>query len=786
MSVVANVAINVDASKALQQINGLNAAASKLAQDFSGLGQKIGTGLQGVGEKIKGIGSAMTSLGSIAAGIGAGALVKGFGEAGIAAERTGKTIKALAGSYGEVAGVNKIATDAAKQFGIGQTTASKAVADLYGRLRPMGVSLEDIGTTYSAVNKAALMMNLSTYDSKEAFRQLGQAMGSGRLQGDELRSLMERMPAIGQAVAKVMGVTVGELKELGADGAITTDIIIKAMGELNKLQPPPPDAFRLITAAMEDLSTSIGKQLLPIMTPLAQKLTELATKFEELKVGETLGQALMPLANVLLSLVDGFLKLDPGLQKAIIQFAAIGTAIALVVVPAGIVVGAIGSIVSAIGGLITALSGGALGAAFSAIVAFLTGPVGIAVALVALGALIWTFRDEIANFFEWLGAEIWKLLTTLFSIDQPILDWFKGLWENIIGLAQAYINIVGQVWQKIFDFFVEYAVKPIQKAWDALITYLGNAIDKAASAIGNAWESIVKFFESKVIKPIEKGWDALIKFLSDAASKAGSAISSAWSTIVSFFTNNVVKPLQNAWNAYIEFIRNSMAKIGGFFKDTWSSLVTFFEGRVSKPIANEFQFLLKTAQSIAPGIAAAFRKGFEGVTEFAKGVINSLIGLFEKWVNSAIKSINYLIDKVNSLPGISIKGIGEITLPRLAGGGYATPGGLQAFAEGGMVSQGTLAIVGEAGPEYIIPEGKMLQASMNYLNGMRGQSVIPEFAAGGFVGAPQINVQTGPVMQQNGQNYVTIDDMQRAMRETATSVIKTLRTPSARYGLGIS
>ena len=88
-------------------------------------------------------------------------------------------------------------------------------------------------------------------------------------------------------------------------------------------------------------------------------------------------------------------------------------------------------------------------------------------------------------------------------------------------------------------------------------------------------------------------------------------------------------------------------------------------------------------------------------------------------------------------------------------------------------------MVGEGGErEYIIPASKMAAASANYLNGARGGSVIPS-------GNAQINVTTGPVMQQGGQQYVSMADLERAMRKTADGVYASLRTPAGRYATGV-
>jgi hypothetical protein len=80
----------------------------------------------------------------------------------------------------------------------------------------------------------------------------------------------------------------------------------------------------------------------------------------------------------------------------------------------------------------------------------------------------------------------------------------------------------------------------------------------------------------------------------------------------------------------------------------------------------------------------------------------------------------------------------------------------------------------------------MAQASMNYLNGARGGAVIPAYAQGGYVGGnAQINVTTGPVMQQGGQQYVSMADLEKAMRKTADGIYASLRTPAGRYAVGV-
>ena len=295
-------------------INGLNKGLNK--------SEKQSNRTAAAFNKLKNAGS---SLMGVLGSIGATAAVTGFVKAGIDMQRTQKTLKILTEEYNEHEQVLKFVDVAAERFGIGQQKASKGVADLFGRLRPMGISLDQIKDTYLGLNNAALKMNLSTADTEGAMLQLSQALGSGVLQGDEFRSIMERLPAIGQAVADVMGVQVGELKQLSSDGALTTEVIIEAMRKLKGMDVPPPDSFKLYNKAMENFSTVLGTKLLPAFTPFVNFLTNILEKFSNLP-----GPIQTIIAGVT-ALAAGLVIIAPALGLIVTGLAAIGTAIGAVV-----------------------------------------------------------------------------------------------------------------------------------------------------------------------------------------------------------------------------------------------------------------------------------------------------------------------------------------------------------------------------------------------------------------------------------------------------------------------
>ena len=79
------------------------------------------------------------------------------------------------------------------------------------------------------LQKSLKVSGADTSEQQSAFLQLSQSMAAGKLQGDEFRSVMENAPMVADAIAKYMGKSKGELKELSSKGEITADIIKNAL-----------------------------------------------------------------------------------------------------------------------------------------------------------------------------------------------------------------------------------------------------------------------------------------------------------------------------------------------------------------------------------------------------------------------------------------------------------------------------------------------------------------------------------------------------------------------------
>ena len=108
-------------------------------------------------------------------------------------------------------------------------------------------STGEIVTFAETLQKAFTISGASVQEQSAAMYQLSQAMAAGRLQGDEFRSIMENAPMVADAIAKYLGVSKGELRDLSSEGALTADVIKNALfsaaDDINKKFAEMPMTF---------------------------------------------------------------------------------------------------------------------------------------------------------------------------------------------------------------------------------------------------------------------------------------------------------------------------------------------------------------------------------------------------------------------------------------------------------------------------------------------------------------------------------------------------------------
>lgn len=143
------------------------------------------------------------------------------------------------------------------------------------------------------LNKQFKISGASVEEATSAMYQLTQAMASGKLQGDEFRSIMENAPMLAQSIAEEMGMSVGQLKELSSQGLITADIIKNALftsaEETNQ-------KFAEIPMTFADIGQSLQNQFVQAFAPVLEQLSSITSSGEFLAAFEGVGIAIRGVA----------------------------------------------------------------------------------------------------------------------------------------------------------------------------------------------------------------------------------------------------------------------------------------------------------------------------------------------------------------------------------------------------------------------------------------------------------------------------------------------------------
>ncbi|MGN8117516.1 tape measure protein [Labrys sp. 22185] len=218
-------------------------AADNMAKDFEGAGSKIGNALSGLGKGgigdlfSGGIGKAIPGLSGVTVGFAAAgaAVVAAAGKAVAAGDtwnQLGNRLKTAGVAAGDLAfEQNRIA-----DMALASHSSLESVADVYSKMlgvsKEFGKSNEDAAKATEAVAKALSLAGVDAGTANGAIRQLGQALGSGVLRGDEFNSLMEALgtssPLI-KSIAREFGIATSQLRAFAAEGGLTSDRVFKAL-----------------------------------------------------------------------------------------------------------------------------------------------------------------------------------------------------------------------------------------------------------------------------------------------------------------------------------------------------------------------------------------------------------------------------------------------------------------------------------------------------------------------------------------------------------------------------
>lgn len=291
------------------------------------------------GRVVQGANSAANALRNMVAALGIGISVKGIIDAADAVTNLQNSLKLATGSTQAAAVAYERLFEIAQASRTSFTELGGTYASIARAGQSLGLSQERLLTVTQAIGNAMAVGGGSAEGMKAALMQLGQGLSAGTLRGEELNSVMEQAPRLAQALAEGLGVTTGELRALGAAGALTSTRVIEA------LEKSAPQLAKEVQSA----TMTVGQAF--------TVLSNSATKF----IGEAdkATGASSTLAGAMRTLANGIDSVGETIRQNETAFAIIGGTLASAAAVAGIL--AVGKALTMV-----ATAAGAIAAALAA------------------------------------------------------------------------------------------------------------------------------------------------------------------------------------------------------------------------------------------------------------------------------------------------------------------------------------------------------------------------------------------------------------------------------------
>jgi phage-related protein len=270
----------------------------------------------------------------------------------------------------------------------------------------------------------------------------------------------------------------------------------------------------------------------------------------------------------------------------------------------------------------------------TAVIGFLTNPITLVIAAIAL--LAWGIYELITHWEDvkkW-AIDCWEKIKATWNtaaaffdkyVIQPIVNFFVGLWNNLVTSATTAWEDIKLVWDVVSGFFKTYVIDPLVNAWNTATSAISKFFSDAWEAIKKAWNGVVKWFND-LITNISDGFNTVTTSIGNWFSTAWDNIKKAWQGTVDWF-NGIIKGISDAFNTVT-------SSIGNWFTTAWDNIKKAREG-AAKWFDDTF---------INP-----IRQAFRSVATFITNALNSVIGVVNNMIGGVEKGINYIVSAINSI-----------------------------------------------------------------------------------------------------------------------------------------
>ena len=805
------------AAKAAQ--GGINNAANNI-RGFGAAAQSTGNAVSNLGSKFAGFAAQLGLT------VGAMALVKNSLDATFSRDAAETRLKNLTSSSQEYELAMKMAAVASQRFGITQTEATKALGDVYGRLQGVGYGLKEINQIYTGFNVIAKQSGMAAEEASGAFFQLSQALGKGKLNGDEFVIIAERMPQLLDAIAQTTGASRGELTQMAQEGKITGDVLYKALagsvagannlnGALTKQQTTMADVARYADEMRVQLGAALAPAFLAIMQNMGAAAMLLSKGFQSVATWAKQNE------SAIVAIVNGLLKFGAavaivfGVVKA---FQALQVAIAAAAAAKAFLIGLTGK-----GLLLVAAAAGGAALAYK----------GLSDTIDGVGQHVGQLQKEATAEMTAMTAEIEKQQNAYSSLPEKIDDAKEAAKElkkeqqavaEAIQEASSAADRQAQAQIAAVDGMLQVTQARLQ-AETAVNQVLLDQAQRQLQAATSQQERIkaAQQIYHLTVQNAQLELQSTRAQIEAELEKSRIAVESAKlkeREITAVVQLAIAQRTVTA--AHFEALNAQRQAVGQAEKLQMVALQVataqnraadaVYRGKVAAAeaayhqniVAKNTQTAAQNSEVFAGNMARAANSAAAAATSMASTAKGSGVNASQMYsqIFGPAASNPYFMKMFQDEMHRYQNGTGGpedferayrdlmnrfIAMARdFNNKNYeermrqAQEDFYKGYATGGYVSKPEMAMIGEGGePEYVIPASKMNAALANYAAGHRGSSVVSS--------TPQVNIKTGPVTQIDGVNYVTHSDLARATGTAVSQTLKLLRSdPAVRRQIGVS
>ncbi|HFK9612569.1 TPA: phage tail tape measure protein [Enterococcus faecium] len=491
--------------------------------------------------------------------------MENLASAGFSAQEIMKAMPGLldlaAVSGGDVALASENTATALRGFGLEASEAGH-VADVFARAAAdTNAEVGDMGEALKYVAPVANSMGISLEETAAAIGIMSDAGIKGSQAGTTLRGALSRLARPTKAMQDTMdnlGVSFydadGKMKPLKTQvellkkafegltpeqqqNALVTLYGQESLSGMMALIDKGPDSLGKLTKSLKDSDGAADDMARTMQDNMNSSIEQMFGAFESaaIVIQKILAPSIRKVADAISGLVEKFVSAPESTQRLVVAIGAIAIAIGPVLYALGMLVKAFQTMKVGLGVLGNGIS---LFKKLGSAIGFLTSPVGLVIAAVALLVVgfiyLWNTSEDFRNF--WIG-----------------------LWEGIKSAVSSAVEWIQNAWKSTGEWF-NNLWKSIKEGADNVWTTIQEAPGKAADWIKNKWTETKEFFSSI--------WDGIKE-----------AASSAWEGIVNILAPYVIA-IKNVFQPMIDFFTNLWSQIGSIAGSAWEIIKTAVMGPI--------------------------------------------------------------------------------------------------------------------------------------------------------------------------------------------------------------